>query len=104
MKKIQVVGFFYISNRYRKANNKYLKSYDLKRKTKHIIYLNTNNLHYYAMSKFLRTIGFKWIDHKEFELTKYTINGSKGCVLEDDLEYPKELRELHNGSFQIKEK
>ena len=56
------------------------------------------------MSKFLRTSGFKWIDHKEFDLTKYTINDSKGCVLEDDPEYPKELRELHNGSLQIKEK
>ena len=56
------------------------------------------------MSKFLRTSGFKWVDHKEFDLTKYTINDSKGCVLEDDPEYPKELRELHNGSLQIKEK
>ena len=27
---------------------------------------------------------------------KYTNNSSKGCVLEVDLEYPKELRELHN--------
>ena len=48
------------------------------------------------MSKFLLTSGFKWIDPKEFELKKYTSNSSKGCVLEVDLEYPKELRELHN--------
>ena len=48
------------------------------------------------MSKFLLTIGFKWIDPKEFDLNKYTSNSSKGCVLEVDLEYPKELRELHN--------
>ena len=38
----------------------------------------------------------KWIDPKEFDLNKYTSNSSKGCVLEVDLEYPKELRELHN--------
>ena len=31
-----------------------------------------------------------------FELNKYTSNKSKGCVLEVDLEYPKELWELHN--------
>ena len=42
------------------------------------------------------TLGFKWIDPKEFDLNKYTSNSSKGCVLEVDLEYPKELRELHN--------
>ena len=29
-------------------------------------------------------------------MKKYTSNSSKGCVLEVDLEYPKELRELHN--------
>ena len=48
------------------------------------------------MSKFLPTSGFKWIDLKEFDLNKYTSNSSKGCVLEVDLEYPEELRELHN--------
>ena len=44
----------YISNRYSKANNKYLKSYDLKQKSKHIIYLDANNLYGYAMSKFFQ--------------------------------------------------
>ena len=49
------------------------------------------------MSKFLLTSGFKCIDPKEFYLNKYTSSSSKGCVLEADLEYPKDLRELHNG-------
>ena len=48
------------------------------------------------MSKFLPRSGFKWIDPKEFDLNKYTSNSSKGCVLKVDLEYPKELQELHN--------
>ena len=48
------------------------------------------------MSKLLPTSRFKWIDHKKFHLNKYTSNSSKGCVLEVDLEYLKELRELHN--------
>ena len=43
----------YISNRYSKANNEYLKSYDPKQELKHIIYLDVNNLYSYAMSKFL---------------------------------------------------
>ena len=29
-------------------------------------------------------------------MNKYISNSSKGCVLEVDPEYPKELRELHN--------
>ena len=53
-------------------------------------------MHGYTMSKFLLTNGFKWIDPKEFHLNKYTNNSSKGCVLEIDLEYRKELHELHS--------
>ena len=48
------------------------------------------------MSKFLPASGFKRINSKEFDLIKYTRNSSRGCVLEVDLEYPKELYELHN--------
>ena len=46
-----------------------------------IMYLDANNLHSYAMSKFLSKSGFKWIDRKEFNLNEYTNNSSKGCVL-----------------------
>ena len=60
--------FSYISNRLSKTNNKHLKSYDAKQKSKHFIYFDTNNLYGYAISKFLPTSGFKWIDPKEFNL------------------------------------
>ena len=85
-------GISYISNRYRKAYNKYLKSYDPKEESKHVIYLDANKLYGYAMSKFL----FRNFLPKEFDLNKYTSNSSKGCVLEVDFEYPKELHELQN--------
>ena len=88
-------GVSYISKRYSKANNN-LKFYDPKQDSKHIIYVDANNVYSYAMSKFLSTNGFVWIDPKEFEYKKYTSNSSKGCVLKVDLEYPKELRKLHN--------
>ena len=81
----------YISNRYGKVNNKYLKSYDPKQESKHIIYLDTNNLYGYAISKFLPTTEFKWIDPKEFDLNKYTSISYNGLILEVDLEYSKEL-------------
>ena len=51
-------GISDISNRYNKTNNKYLKFYDTKQKSKHIICLDANNLYGYAMSKFLATSGF----------------------------------------------
>ena len=76
----------YISNRYSKANNKYLKSYDPKQQLKHIIYLGANNLYAYVLSKFSPISGFKWIYPKEFDLNKYTSNSSKVYVLEVDLE------------------
>ena len=52
-------GISYISNRYSQANNNYLKSYDPKQGSKHIIYVDANNLYGYPMSKFLPTSGFK---------------------------------------------
>ena len=33
----------------------------------------------------------------EFDFNKYTINSSKGCILEVDLKYTKNLQELHYG-------
>ena len=89
-------GVSYIAKKYSKANNKYLKPYDPKQESKHIIYLDANNLYSCAISKFLPTSGFKWIDLKECDLNKYASNSSKGCILEVDIEYLKELCELHN--------
>ena len=79
-------GISYISNRYGKANHKYLKYYDPQQESKHVICLDANNLYGYAIYKFLPTSGFKWIDPKEFDLNKYTSNSSKGFVHEVDLE------------------
>ena len=49
-----------------------------------------------CLSFFQEMGSIKWTDPKEFDLNKCTINSSKGCVLEVELEYPKELRELLN--------
>ena len=54
------------------------------------------------MSKFLATSRFKWIDPREFDLNKYNSNSSKVCVFLNiqnvDIEYAKQLRELHNNN------
>ena len=85
------VGIFYISARYSKANN--MKSYDPKQESKHIMHLDANNFYGFAMSKFLPSRGFKWIDPKEFDLNKST-NSYKRCILEVDLEYPKRIMQI----------
>ena len=77
------------------ANNKYLKLSDLTQESKHI-YLDVNNLHGCALSKFLPTGGFKSIDTQEVDLNKSSSNSLKVCVLEVDLECPNELCELYN--------
>ena len=95
MKKIQVVEFFiFVVDTAKPTTN--IQNLMTQSKNQNIIYLDANNLYGYAMSKFLATSGFKWRDPKEFDRNKYTSNNSKGCAFEVDLEYPKELRELHN--------
>ena len=92
-------GIFYTSNRYSKAKKKYFKSYDPKqesKKSKDIIFLDANKLYGCAISKFISTNGFQWIDPKRFGLNKCTRNSSKGCFLEVDLEYTEELCKLNN--------
>ena len=92
-------GISYITNRYGKANNKYMKNYDEKAPSKYIMYLDANNLYGWAMSQFLPTGNFKWLSQKQIEKTnlgKYTENSKKGLILEVDLEYPQELHDLHN--------
>ena len=48
------------------------------------------------MSMFFPISGFKWTDPKKCNLNTYNKIRSKVCVLEVDLQYPKELSKLHN--------
>ena len=92
-------GISYIANRYGKGNNKYIKSYDKTKPSKYIMYLDANNLYGWAMSQYLPTGGFRWMTEKQIsklDLAKYNENDKKGLILEVDLEYPKELHNLHN--------
>ena len=89
----------YIANRFGEANNKYMKEYNKEKPSNYIMYLDANNLYGYAMSQYLPTGGFKWRKEKQIDkIMNKTIlpDNKKGCILEVDLEYPEELRELHN--------
>ena len=92
-------GISYIANRYGKANNKYMREYDEKAPSKYIMYLDANNLYGWAMSQYLPTGGFKWMTEKQINkinLAQYNEDSNKGLILEVNLEYPKELHDLHN--------
>ena len=102
-------GISYIANRYGKANNKYMQNWNPNESSKHIMYLDANNLYGWAMSQHLPTGNFKWLNKQQIKNINWkTIpkDNKTGYLLEVDLEYPHELHDLHNdypcGAEQIK--
>ena len=92
-------GISIISNRYRKANNKYMrKGFNKSIPSKYLMYLDANNLYGCAMSEKLPTHGFKWLTGGEMEKiyeNRHNLNKIP-CILEVDLKCPKELHDKHN--------
>ncbi|XP_050677400.1 uncharacterized protein LOC126974058 isoform X2 [Leptidea sinapis] len=87
-------GVSQCSNRYAKANNKYMREYDKDTPNSFLTYLDANNLYGWAMSQFLPTGGFEWVD----VTTNFDVpdDYEYGFILEVDLEYPIELHDLHS--------
>ena len=87
------------THRYAKANNKYMKNYDKSIESSYLMYLDANNLYGWAMSKKLPVNGFKWEDDlsrfNERFIKNYNENSDIGYFLEVDIDYPKELFNLH---------
>ena len=79
------------------ANNKYMgDDYDKKKESSYINYLDANNLYGLSMIQKLPYRNLKWDDKiTEDDIINYN-NGRTGYILEVDLEYPKELHDLHN--------
>ena len=79
------------------ANNKYMGSdYDSSKESSYINYLDANNLYGLSMIQKLPYRNLKWDDKiTEDDIINYN-NGRTGYILEVDLEYPKELHDLHN--------
>ena len=85
-------GISYIAHRHAEANNKYMKNYDPSKVSCYIPYLDANNLYGWAMSQPLPYRNFKWVEADSVIPKKKGI----GHMNEVDLEYPKELHDLHN--------
>ena len=84
-------GVSMISTRYGRANNKYMKEYDPNSPSTYIQYLDANNLYGWATCKPLPTHHFKWMSRSQVDDWE-----RQPCILEVDLEYPRELWELHS--------
>ena len=93
-------GISIISNRYGKANNKYMVDFNKKEASKYLMYLDANNLYGWAMSQKLPVHSFKWMTNKEienlFNNQIVQVWENTPCILEVDLIYPEELHDLHN--------
>ena len=75
---------------YAEDKNKFLKSYDPSKPTSYDVkYLDANTV---------QRLPFEiidWVDAEKFNVDNYPDNGSIGCFLEVDFDYPDELHDLH---------
>ena len=93
-------GISIISNRYGKANNKYMTDFNKTEPSKYLMYVDANNLYGWSMSQKLPVHSFKWMTDKEiknlFKVQVVQFWERTPCILEVDLTYPEELHDLHN--------
>ena len=92
-------GMCQATYRYARANNKYMKNYDKNQESSYLEYLDANNLYGWAMCKKLPVNGFKWVTKldkfNEDFIKNYNENSNVGCFLDVDVEYPRNLHEMH---------
>ena len=81
------------------ANNPMVEGYDPGRPSSHILYLDENNLYGWAMSQYLPTSGFRWVDdcrQLAKTIAEHPADSPEGYILEVNLEYPEDLHDAHN--------
>ncbi|XP_044005912.1 uncharacterized protein LOC122850928 [Aphidius gifuensis] len=89
-------GLSQCSNRYGKANNRFMEEYDSSKPESYLMYFDVNNLYGGAMSQMLPTHDFKWDnDFDETLITSISNESNVGYIFEVDLEYPSYLHEQH---------
>ena len=101
-------GICHAIQRYEKANNKYMKDYDKKKKSSYIQFLDANNLYGKAMTEKLPVRGFRWMDDiskiDEDFVKDYDKNDIKGYILDVDVGYPNKLQNLHSDLLFLPER
>ncbi|XP_050452135.1 uncharacterized protein LOC126851837 [Cataglyphis hispanica] len=89
-------GLSQCSNRYARANNKYVQSYNPSEPSSYLMYFDVNNLYGWAMCQSLPYEDFRWIeDVTSIDLMSVTPDSPIGYILEVDLAYPPGLHDSH---------
>jgi hypothetical protein len=90
-------GISQCSNRYAEANNEYMADYNKDKEKSYLMYWDANNLYGFAMSQCLPYAGFQWVKNPgELDVNTIEDDADIGYILEVDLEYPREIHDLHN--------
>ncbi|XP_072743627.1 uncharacterized protein [Anoplolepis gracilipes] len=90
-------GLSQCSNRYARANNKYMQSYDSSKPSTYLMYFDVNNLYEWAMCQPLPYTDFRWVDDiSSFDASLIAPDSPTGYILEVDLEYPQHFHDLHS--------
>ncbi|XP_043477531.1 uncharacterized protein LOC122508319 [Leptopilina heterotoma] len=90
-------GVSQCTNRYAKANNRYVKNYNESEETSYIMYFDANNLYGWAMVQSLPYGGFEWEENfdNDFDFN-VSDDDPIGYILEVDLDYPDQLHDKHS--------
>jgi len=90
-------GVSTVSNRYAKANNKYLNKFDSSQPSSYILSYDVVNLYGYCMLSKLPCGKFRFLDEPEkFDYRSVQVDGDTGYLLEVDFVYPTELHDVHS--------
>ena len=74
-----------------------MKNYNSTKPSKLISYFDMNNLYGGGVRQYISHGGFKWLKNVDnFDVNSISETSSTGCIHNVDLEYPNELRYLHN--------
>ena len=91
-------GVSMIGKKYSVANNPYVAGYDSASSNIFLAYLYADNLYGWSQSQPLPQKNFKWVTDdsiKNFDVSMVSDDSDTGYILEVDLEYPKELHDIH---------
>ena len=93
-------GVSMVSNRYAKANNKYMGNrYNPNKQVSYLMYWDANNLYGWAMSQPMPEGEFGWLHEDEWSTIDWTAQTEEqqfGYFVECDLDYPTTLHDLHS--------
>ena len=94
-------GICHAIHRYAKANNKYMKNYEKKNEESLFLEdLDANNLYGWAMSQKFPVNGLEFVRQvskiDEDFIKNYDEDTDMGYILEVDVEYPKNVHDLHS--------